>query len=122
MNKKELLETIVNNYDNICDVEYEPKNNDTDEFFQNGETENQLMDELWTQFIDHLYVKDHMFFQMAIVQNEHVYLIFIDVLDGHNDDLDSTDYIDVPLIKLTPDLTPEDLRQIKIDTLKQLEV
>lgn len=119
MNKKELLQTIIDNYDNISDTEYEPKTNKHNDFLTNTDKEHHIMEHLWEQFINHLYVRDYMLFSHAYVYDNKVYLHFTDVIDGEDDIEYPNEFINVPDIHITENMTPEELTFIKINLLRQ---
>lgn len=119
MNKEQVLNEIVENYQDISDVEFQYKNNEYEDGLPITAKENAIMEALWEQFIDYLYVRDRMLFSHAYVYDNQVYLHFIDVIDGHDDAENPQAYLDVDDISITADMTPEDLTEIKINQLKQ---
>ena len=119
MNKEQVLNEIVENYQDISDVEFQYKNNEYEDGLPITAKENAIMEALWEQFIDYLYVRDRMLFSHAYVYDNQVYLHFIDVIDGHDDAENPQAYLEVDDILITADMTPEDLTEIKINQLKQ---
>lgn len=119
MNKEQVLNEIIENYNDISDTEFQYKNDEYADGLPITEKENAIMEALWEQFIDYLYVRDRMLFSHAYVYDNQVYLHFIDVIDGHDDAENPQAYLDVDDILITADMTPEDLTEIKINQLKQ---
>lgn len=119
MNKEQVLNEIVENYQDISDVEFQYKNNEYEDGLPVTAKEDAIMEALWEHFIDYLYVRDYMMFSHAYVNDGHVYLHFIDVIDGHDDAENPQAYLEVDDILITADMTPEDLTKIKINQLKQ---
>lgn len=119
MNKEQVLNEIVENYQDISDVEFQYKNNEYEDGLPITAKEDAIMEALWEHFIDYLYVRDYMMFSHAYVNNGHVYLHFIDVIDGHDDAENPQAYLDVDDILITADMTPGDLNDIKVNQLKQ---
>lgn len=119
MNKEQVLNEIVENYQDISDVEFQYKNNEYEDGLPITAKEDTIMEALWEHFIDYLYVRDYMMFSHAYVNDGHVYLHFIDVIDGHDDAENPQAYLEVDDILITADMTPEDLTKIKINQLKQ---
>ena len=119
MNKEQVLKEIIENYNDISDTEFQYKNDEYADGLPITEKENAIMEALWEQFIDYLYVRDRMLFSHAYVYDNQVYLHFIDVIDGHDDAENPQAYLDVDDILITADMTPEDLTEIKINQLKQ---
>lgn len=119
MNKEQVIKEIIENYNDISDVEFQYKNEPYSDGLPITEKENAIMEALWEQFIDYLYVRDHMLFSHAYVYDNQVYLHFIDVIEA-DDDIDNPKaYLDVDDILITADMTPEDLNDIKVNQLKQ---
>lgn len=119
MNKEQVLNEIVENYQDISDVEFQYKNNEYEDGLPITAKENAIMEALWEHFIDYLYVRDYMMFSHAYVNNGHVYLHFIDVIDGHDDAENPQAYLEVDDVLITADMTPGDLNDIKVNQLKQ---
>lgn len=119
MNKEQVLNEIIENYNDISDTEFQYKNDEYDDGLPITEKENAIMEALWEQFIDYLYVRDRMLFSHAYVYDNQVYLHFIDVIDGHDDAENPQAYLEVDDILITADMTPEDLNDIKVNQLKQ---
>lgn len=119
MNKEQVLNEIIENYNDISDTEFQYKNDEYADGLPITEKENAIMEVLWEQFIDYLYVRDRMLFSHAYVYDNQVYLHFIDVIDGHDDAENPQAYLEVDDILITADMTPEDLTEIKINQLKQ---
>lgn len=111
MNKSELFSTIINDYDQISDESYIQKS-DT-EVKPNGDTEKNIMSDLWTQVIDHIFVSDKMVFNKAFVENEKVLLSFSETSDS--DSVKSVVTVDETMI-------PEDYIDIRMKVLKELDV
>lgn len=119
MNKEQVIKEIIENYNDISDVEFQYKNEPYNDGLPITEKENAIMEALWEQFIDYLYVRDHMLFSHAYVYDNQVYLHFIDVIEA-DDNIDNPKaYLDVDDILITADMTPEDLNDIKVNQLKQ---
>lgn len=119
MNKEQVLNEIIENYNDISDTEFQYKNDEYADGMPVTPKEDAIMEALWEQFIDYLYVRDHMLFSHAYVYDNQVYLHFIDVIDGHDDVENPQAYLDVDDILITADMIPEDLTEIKINQLKQ---
>lgn len=119
MNKTQVLNEIIENYQDISDTEFQYKNSTYEDGLPITEKENTIMEVLWEHFINYLYVRDYMLFSHAYVKDNHVYLHFIDVIDGRDDAEYPQEYLDVDDILITADMTPEDLNNIKINQLKQ---
>lgn len=119
MNKEQVLNEIVENYQDISDVEFQYKNNEYEDGLPITAKEDAIMEALWEHFIDYLYVRDYMMFSHAYVNDGHVYLHFIDVIDGHDDVENPQAYLEVDDILITADMTPGDLNDIKVNQLKQ---
>ena len=119
MNKEQVLNEIVENYQDISDVEFQYKNNEYEDGLPITEKEDAIMEALWKHFIDYLYVRDYMMFSHAYVNDGQVYLHFIDVIDGHDDAEYPQKYLEVDDILITADMTPEDLNDIKVNQFKQ---
>ena len=109
MDKETLFRQIIDNYATISDNEYSTYADD-DDFIQNTEKENDLMEHLWLQIIDHIYVADHMLFSYVLVQNNKLYLSFT----GIDNDKSKLVYVDETM-------TPEDLTEIRLELLIYLE-
>lgn len=119
MNKEQVLNEIVENYQDISDVEFQYKNNEYEDGLPITAKEDAIMEALWEHFIDYLYVRDYMMFSHAYVNNGHVYLHFIDVIDGHDDAENPQAYLEVDDVLITADMTPGDLNDIKVNQLKK---
>jgi len=119
MNKEQVLNEIIENYNDISDTEFQYKNDEYADGLPITEKENAIMEALWEQFIDYLYVRDRMLFSHAYVYDNQVYLHFIDVIDGHDDAENPQAYLEVDDILITADMTPGDLNDIKVNQLKQ---
>lgn len=119
MNKEQVLNEIVENYQDISDTEFQYKNNEYEDGLPITAKENTIMEALWEHFIDYLYVRDYMLFSHAYVHDNQVYLHFIDVIDGHDDVENPQAYLEVDDILVTADMIPEDLNKIKVEQLKQ---
>jgi len=119
MNKEQVLNEIVENYQDISDTEFQYKNNEYEDGLPITAKENTIMEALWEQFIDYLYVRDHMLFSHAYVYDNQVYLHFIDVIEGDDDAENPQAYLEVDDILITADMTPGDLNDIKVNQLKQ---
>ena len=119
MNKEQVLNEIIENYNDISDTEFQYKNDEYADGLPITEKENAIMEALWEQFIDYLYVRDHMLFSHAYVYDNYVYLHFIDVIEGDDDAENPQAYLEVDDILITADKTPGDLTEIKINQLKQ---
>lgn len=119
MNKEQVLNEIIENYNDISDTEFQYKNDEYADGLPITEKENAIMEALWEQFIDYLYVRDHMLFSHAYVYDNYVYLHFIDVIEGDDDAENPQAYLEVDDILITADMTPGDLNDIKVNQLKQ---
>ena len=119
MNKEQVLNEIIENYNDISDTEFQYKNDEYADGMPVTPKEDVIMEALWEQFIDYLYVRDHMLFSHAYVYDNQVYLHFIDVIDGHDDVENPQAYLEVDDILITADMTPGDLNDIKVNQLKQ---
>lgn len=119
MNKEQVLNEIVENYQDISDVEFQYKNNEYEDGLPITAKENAIMKALWEQFIDYLYVRDHMLFSHAYVYDNQVYLHFIDVIEADGDIDNPKAYLEVDDVLITADMTPGDLNDIKVNQLKQ---
>lgn len=119
MNKEQVLKEIIEKYQDISDVEFQYKNNEYEDGLPITAKEDAIMGALWKHFIDYLYVRDYMMFSHAYVNNGHVYLHFIDVIDGHDDAENPQAYLEVDDVLITADMTPGDLNDIKVNQLKQ---
>lgn len=119
MNKEQVLKEIIENYNDISDTEFQYKNDEYADGMPVTPKEDTIMEALWEQFIDYLYVRDHMLFSHAYVNDGHVYLHFIDVIEGDDDAENPQAYLEVDDILITADMTPGDLNDIKVNQLKQ---
>lgn len=119
MNKEQVLNEIIENYNDISDTEFQYKNDEYADGMPVTPKEDVIMEALWEQFIDYLYVRDRMLFSHAYVYDNQVYLHFIDVIDGHDDAENPQAYLEVDDILITADMTPGDLNDIKVNQLKQ---
>lgn len=111
MNKNELFSTIINDYKALSDDNHVQKS-DT-EVKPNGDTEKNIMSDLWTQVIDHIFVSDKMVFNKAFVENEKILLSFSETSDS--DSVKSVVTVDETMI-------PEDYIDIRMKVLKELDV
>lgn len=111
MNKNELFNTIKNNYNQISDDNHVQKS-DT-EVKPNGDTEKNIMSDLWTQVIDHIFVSDKMIFNKAFVEDGQVFLSFSQT--SNKDSVKSVVNVDETMI-------PEDYIDIRMKLLKDLDV
>ena len=63
-----VLQTIANNYLCIDDTGFMERGKPDDDFTENTETEEQLMNDIWSNYIDHLYERDRMLFSHLFVK------------------------------------------------------
>lgn len=111
MNKNELFSTIINNYKELSDENYVQTSDS--EVKPNGDTENRIMNDLWTQVIDHIFVSDKMVFNKAFVKDEQVSLSFSE--SSNSDSVTS-------IVTVDETMTPEDYIDIRMKVLKDLDV
>lgn len=111
MNKNELFNTIINDYTMLSDDNH-IQTSDT-EVKPNGDTEKNIINDLWTQVIDHIFVSDKMVFNKAFVEDEQVSLSFS---KSSNDDSVTT------IVTVDETMTPEDYIDIRMKVLKDLDV
>lgn len=111
MNKNELFSTIINDYKELSDNNHIQTSDR--EVKPNGDTENRIMNDLWTQVIDHIFVSDKMVFNKAFVEDGQVFLSFSQT--SNKDSVKSVVNVDETMI-------PEDYIDIRMKLLKDLDV
>lgn len=113
------LQTIANNYLCIDDTGFMERNKPDDDFSENTETEEQLMNDIWSNYIDHLYERDRMLFSHLFVKKDHTVMAhFIDVYPK-GIDINTNNYIESIDVPLSINDTPETLKHKKEHLLYQ---
>lgn len=114
-----LLQIIANNYLCINDTGFMKRNEPDDDFSENTEIENKLMENIWLNFLDHLYERDRMLFSHLYVKKDHTIMAHFINVYPKGVDINTNNYIESIDVPLSIVDTPETLKRKKEQLLHQ---